>query len=260
MYVRQTRSLKINLWLLVLMVLFIISVVFTIIHISNSTKANTDDNNYTEDFVQQDKIIGSKIIGNKIGSAKTFNTIETFYDLNTIDNNFEEIDSNSNVVASNDAETINSETVDSEPIQTQETSLKLNNHTFKFDNSKQISLQSSGERNYIQLRNDEYILSINTDTVSFEDILSNEDIKNFIEKKYNVKITGGIKRGTYQGIDIIICSISENTEVSYLVITSLNTSEIVYYNIYNATNKTTLINDLSKPMDEISSITKNSIE
>ena len=42
MYVRPVRRKKINLWLLILIILFIVAIVFTIIHMSNSSKANSD--------------------------------------------------------------------------------------------------------------------------------------------------------------------------------------------------------------------------
>lgn len=229
------RTKKISLFLLIVIVLFVIALIFTIINIFSSTSALSDSE--AED------------------TNKNF-SIQLSLDSNQVSNTEE--DDKHNIIRDLEGfADISSNNFNEEP-----SSFNLNNHTFKFDDSVEASIVDDSNKSALQILNsssDSKIILNTDDSINYETLKSTPSLKNYLETKYNISITSDVKSGKIQNLNIILFTISDNDGVAYFVITPLNDSEIIYSKIYNKSDMSTLINDLSKPIDEISSIISNSI-
>lgn len=238
------RKIKISLWFLVLTVLFIIALIFTIIHICNSAKANTDD--------YYSKQSQSNISYNNLAAQNTSkNAIHDKIDLNSLDD--------FTIINNTVSNSSNNNSTPSEPTSTDQ-KYKLNNHIYKFDETKRVMLNTGATSQNLELQTDTYILKMNTDTMYYDNLKTKEDLSGFFEKTYKVTADSNIKSGTLQDLNVIICSFKEDNKVGYFIVTKLNESEIIYFKLYNKVDMSSLISDLSQPLDEISSIINNSIE
>lgn len=285
MNVSKGKSLKISLWFIIIMILFIIALIFTFIHISNSSKANTD--NYLANQVFEANASGDKtslvkisrkeernnlIDLNSLSEINTISSTEQSNSTNTDQNNpVSNTENNSTTTTSQSNENENQQTSentanqDENTVDTQNTvpeknTYKLNNHTYKFDSAQKVSVSNTTSNQYIQLDYSDYIMKVNTDTMYYNNLKKKSDIKSFLEENYQIQITSDIKSGNFNSTNIIICTFTENTNTGYLIITKLNESETVYFKVFNKSDMSQLISDLSDPLDEISSIIKNSIE
>lgn len=228
------RTKKISLFLLIIIVLFIIALIFTIINIFSSTNAQSEENNTKVELSLDSNKISSSEEPNIINNYNFLQDLESFTDISNPENLNEESNS----------------------------TFTLNNHTFKFDDSTEASIIDDFNGSALQIlnSNSESKIILNTDnSVNYETLKSTPSLRNYLETKYNISITSDVKSGKIQNLNIILFTISDDNGVAYFVITPLNDSEIIYSKIYNKSDMSSLINDLSQPIDEISSIINNSI-
>ncbi len=251
MYVGPVRRKKINLWLLILIILFIIAIVFTIIHIFNSSRANSDyrasknSSIASNNNISNENTINRKYNGSGIGKVSSFSD---FYDIET---NTTQEETNINRIPP----TENFTDIPAQESESTETILELNNHKYVFNKNKQaILLDNNSSKKYIQINSSNYTVRLTTDKFNYSDLKSKSGLRAFLQEQYNVLITSDIKTGVIKNTDLLLCTISENQDVAYLFITPLSNSEILCLKIYNSEDMSTLIKDISKPIDEISSI------
>lgn len=246
MYVGSVRRKKINLWLLILIILFIIAIIFTIIHIFNSSQASSDDRASQNHSLIASNNINKKTDGSGIGKISSYSD---FYDIES--NSSQESDSEITLPISENFEDIPTQ----ENLST-ETSLKLNNHTYVFDKDKQATLV---DNKYVQICNNTYLMRLTTSNYNYLDLKNKSSLKSFLQDTYNMTITSDLKTGNMKNTDLLLCTISENNDVAYFFITPLNSSEVLCLKVYNSEDMSTLIKDISEPIGEISSI-KTSIQ
>lgn len=230
---KPIRRKSINLILLIFIILSIITLIIIAVYLINHTSENDKtENNSIE--------VGMETNNNQTETNISENTNNV---LNSIENfeNFEDINTN---------ETSPQSSYDSN-------TLTFNNHVLTFDDSIHASIIQNSNTPELQLNypdfNFKMIVNTNNST-TFENLKSNTSLKNYLESNYNVSITSPLKSGNINNLDIIICTISDNNNNAYFIITPLNDSEILYSKIYNTSNNQTLIEDLSKPLEEISSL------
>lgn len=230
---KPIRRKSINLILLIFIILSIITLIIIAVYLINHSSENDKtENNSIE--------VGMETNNNQTETNISENTNNV---LNSIENfeNFEDINTN---------ETSPQSSYDSN-------TLTFNNHVLTFDDSIHASIIQNSNTPELQLNypdfNFKMIVNTNNST-TFENLKSNTSLKNYLESNYNVSITSPLKSGNINNLDIIICTISDNNNNAYFIITPLNDSEILYSKIYNTSNNQTLIEDLSKPLEEISSL------
>lgn len=230
---KPIRRKSINLILLIFIILSIITLIIIAVYLINHTSENDKtENNSIE--------VGMETNNNQTETNISENTNNV---LNSIENfeNFEDINTN---------ETSPQSSYDSN-------TLTFNDHVLTFDDSIHASIIQNSNTPELQLNypdfNFKMIVNTNNST-TFENLKSNTSLKNYLESNYNVSITSPLKSGNINNLDIIICTISDNNNNAYFIITPLNDSEILYSKIYNTSNNQTLIEDLSKPLEEISSL------
>ena len=137
-------------------------------------------------------------------------------------------------------------------------SISLNNHSYNLNSTVKASVKkaSNGRQELdVTYPDKKYTITYGTDnSKSFEDLKDDENIKNTIEKSYNVTVTSALKQGTVSNMNLIICTVSEDNTVAYFLITPLKDNEVAYSKIYNSEDNKSLINDLSDPLNSVSSI------
>lgn len=238
MYIRQVRKVKINLWLLIFITIFFVALIFTAIHFINSSKASTGES--VNEYTSTSKFIGDKPFSNNLSiDTDMFNTF------NTIDENFDN--------GLDQDPTLNNENSES-------TTINFNKHSYIFDKSDNVELLNNNTKQYIQLDYNGYIYKVNTDSTSFSDIKNKSDLKTTLNQKYKINITSDIKAGNHNGLELILCTISENDSIGYFIITPLNESEIIFVEIYNSIDPSILISDLTNPLNDISAKIISSIQ
>ncbi|MBQ3408340.1 MAG: hypothetical protein IJH12_03945 [Clostridia bacterium] len=233
MYVGPVRRKKINLWLLILIVLFIVAVIFTVIHISNSSKANSDSR-YSERSTNQNNMVNREVAGSKIGkidSYESFGNIESSPETQTSMEIYNEIPNH--------------------------TPIYINNHTYKLQDLGNASIQGTNPNQYVELKKGNILYRITTSNSSFSETLAKDNLKSYIEDTYDVQVTSELKTGNVNDIEIIICTMAKSSDIGYFVITPLNDSEILCLKIYDANNMYSLLQDLSEPINDIKSIKSN---
>ncbi|MBP3707949.1 MAG: hypothetical protein J6J36_05010 [Clostridia bacterium] len=238
MYVRQVRKVKINLWLLIFITIFIVAIIFTAIHFINSSKANTDES--LSEYTSISKSKNNKNSSDNLDIGK-----DTFNSFNTIDENLNN--------DSNQTHTL----VTQEP---ESNTINFNNHSYVFDKNDHVELLNDNAKQYIKLDHNGYTYRINTDAISFSDVKNQDDLKATLNQKYKINITSDIKAGNYNDLDLILGTISENDALGYFIITPLNENEIVFIEIYNSIDTSKLISDLTDPLNDISTKIKTSIQ
>jgi hypothetical protein len=268
------KKLKISLWFVIIMILFIIALVFTFIHISNSSKANTD--NYIANQVFEANASGEKTSLVKISKKEERNNLidlNSLSEINTIStagqsNTTNTTNTTANTTPSNTTTNTTQQSTENSSVnktteqnsQPEKNTYKLNNHTYKFDSAQKVSVSNTASNQYLQLDYNDHIMKVNTDTMYYNNLKKKSDIKGFLEETYKIQITSDIKSGNYKGTNIIICTFTENSNAGYLIIAKLNESETVYFKVFNKADMSQIVSDLSGPLDEISSIIKDSIE
>lgn len=230
------KTKKISLFLLIIIVLFVIALIFTIINIFSSSSAVSENEKTSNQNLNLELSINSD---QENSASSSYNIIDDFADFTDI---------------SNTEQIFNDDSSDN--------ALTLNNHTFTFEESVDASIISDSNTSALQILNQgsdsKIILNIDN-SINFETLKSTPSLRNYLETKYNISITSDVKSGKIQNLNVILFTISDNNGVAYFVITPLNDSEVIYSKIYNKSDMSNLINDLSKPIDEISSIITNSI-
>lgn len=182
--------------------------------------------------------------------------------INKLDSSFIE---SLNDIASTDSNTSEGTSSQAQPQPTpQETndqefnSISLNNHNYKLSKTAQASIidSATGEKEIkYELTDKNFTIFYGSNSEkTFQDFKSTQDLTEYIESKYGLSLTSKLKTGTINGLDLIICSASENSKPIYLLFTPLTDSEIAYAKIYNQTNENELLQDISDPLNEISSI------
>lgn len=258
MYINPMRRKKINLWLLILIILFITAIVFTFIHMSNSSKANSDSryNQKNGEATTNREVNGSSI--GKIDSYDSFSdvavtpgdsgSVEMYNEVPTAETPSENTSGNSPIdpsLASPGPQPSKSTNI---------TPITIGNHVYTINGAT-----SKKEENYqyVEFKNDKVIYRLNTNATAFPDMLKKDNLKQYIEETFSVQVTSDIKTGTVDEIEMIICTIADRSCVGYFIITKLNDSEVVCLKVVDADNQFALIQDLSVPIHEIPFITAN---
>lgn len=252
MYINPVRRKKINLWLLILIVLFIVAIIFTFIHMTNSTNANSD-NRYTQSSTITSNEVNKEYSGSKIGKVDSYDS-------------FLDIENGGSSTISNETQNDKTPTSIEAPIPevfsastlgNTSSPLILGDHKYSFQNLGEAYLKGTGSEQYVVLRRENYIYQISTEKSCFSELLKRADLKSYIESSYNIQITSELKTGTIDGTQIIICTIADTTSVGYLIITSLNENESMFIRVLDANNMFALIQDLSNPISDISLLKEN---
>lgn len=264
MYVGPIRRKKINLWLLILIVLFIVAIVFTTIHMLNSSKANSD-NRYSQ---KDDNSVASNIVnressGSKIGrvdSYSSFSDIENGASNNKVEM-YDEIPNDANSSDSpasashNGMDGLLPNVTPSTPEKAQPVTLK--NHTYSFQNLGEYSITGAPSYEFVELKKGNHLYRLSVEKSSFNDILSKDGLKSYLEKTFNVQVTSELKTGTINDMQMILCSVADSCSVGYFIITPFNDSEVLCVKVYDANNQMALIKDLSEPLNDINTIKAN---
>ncbi len=234
----NSRKKSINLFILVLIVLLVIALIITIFKLFINPQ-NTDDS------ISNDTSQDTQVKVSLETNSSSFNEVENITDSNISQNTL------NNIVDVSTSNSLNENTTSS-----QSRSLSLNNHDFTFNKSAQISLVQDNNKSAIQAIYSDfnYKMLLNTDTISFNDLKNITSLKDYIQNTYQVSITSNLKTGILNNLDLILFSISDNNGIGYCLFTPLSDSETLYVKIYNISDNQTLIDDLSNPIDEISSI------
>ncbi len=138
--------------------------------------------------------------------------------------------------------------------------LSFNNHVYKFKKPVEAKVLSQAKIPEIEIvyPDDHFKFLYNSDSsISFDNLKTTPDLKSHIESKYNVTISDTLKTGNLNNLNIIACTISDNGKPAYLLFTPLKESEIAIVKIYNTENAESTVEDLTKPLDEISSLVSN---
>lgn len=240
---KPIKRKSINLILLIFIVLaIIVLIILTVYFINHSRKSDndTESTELTQNVENNSTQIGLETDTNQTQTNNTANTNSTFNALENFEN-FEDITTNE---------------VDTQTSSAQQV-ITFNNHKLIFDDSVDASIVQNYNTSELQLNylDFNFKMLLGTDkSTTFENLKSNNSLKSYLESTYNISITSSLKSGNLIDLDIIICTISDNNGQAYFVITPLNNSEIIYSKIYNTSDNQTLIEDLSKPLEEISSI------
>lgn len=237
------RKKSINLILLIFIILLIISLVITSVYLINySNKSEEDDESTSSN--ENTSHIELQLTNVSSENNDTHSTDTNENSILSSLNNFEDIENNEDT---NDIP--------------ENSTLILNNHIYTFDNSVEASVvENSSNKQELQIKylNYNFQISLNTDSsMTFEDLKNNSSLKDYLESNYDINITSSLKSGTLENLNIIICTISDNKGQAYFVITPLNNAEVAYIKIYNTNDNQVLIDDLSNPIDQISSIISN---
>lgn len=251
MYVGPVRRKKINLWLLILIILFIVAIIFTIIHVLNSSKANSDYRYSQRNEENSVAAVASADATNSVSNKKNnsvakesngsrigiINSTESFADIDSSPRTTTTIE----VTSHKDNNENKSENVE------------LGGHKFNFKDLGKASLKGD----YVELKKGDILYKICTEQSSFDSTKGKENLKSYLESKYKIQVTSDFKVGTLNGVSMIICTIAETTGVGYLIITPLNDNEIICMKVYDANNLFGLIKDLSTPINDINELKSN---
>lgn len=226
------RRKSFSLVLLIFIVSLVVFLVILLVSLINRPQKGKNINNQT-----------SKTVEKKLDSA----FIES---LNDIESETEEQSSDNNDVPQNS----DSEQLDDNNA----TSVELNNHSYKLKSEAQASIVDSltekKELRY-ELPEKSYVIQYGSNAdKNFQDFKSTDNLKSYIETEYGVTLTSSLKTGKISGLDLVICSASEDSKQIYLLFTPLTDSETAYAKIYNKANENELLNDIAEPLNEISSI------
>ena len=276
MYMSRGRRLKISLWFIILMILFIVALIFTFIHISNSSKANTDD--YVSNVIYEATASPERTAVVKISKKEERNNLidlNSLSEISTTNTTQGQNNNTTNTTNTSNTNVVNNKTTDStasantpaentntvqNTAQPEEKTYKLNNHTYKFSNNQSVSLENNNSNQYVKYEHDDFVIRMNTDTLYYNNLKKKTDIKEFLQSNYKIEITSDVKSGNINGMNIIVCTFTEKNNAGYLVITKLNESEIAYFKIYRKSDMTNLISNIAQPLEDISSIINNSIK
>lgn len=240
----KSRKKSINLILLIFILLLLIALIILIFFLFKHSKDHTEN---TENTVTNQENISVQL---EVQTNKN-NILQNSSGNNSIENN--SAVSNINL---NDIPEITEQTNES-PTTSTSNKLTLNDHTFTFDNDLDISIDNSTSNPEIKIISNDfnYKMIFNTNNLmSFNTLKTNSHLKDYLTSTYNINITSAVKYGTVNNLEIIVCAISDNNEPAYFIITPLNSTEIAYTKIYNTSDTSKLISDLSVPVDELSKI------
>ncbi|MBO5348325.1 MAG: hypothetical protein J6A89_00665 [Clostridia bacterium] len=244
---KPNKRKSINLFLLIFIVLALTSLIILTVYFLN----NSEDDNVPTKNTSNIENFSSELNENTNTNANTNNTNQT--ETNTLQNNNSTFNSIENF---GDFEDINTnETTTQNSSQTK--NLTLNDHTLTFDNSVDASIVQNSNASELQINYPDFNLKMlfgTNKSTTFESLKTNTSLRSHLESTYNITVTSALKSGNLNDLDVIICTISDTTGQAYFIITPLSDSEILYSKVYNTSNTQTLIEDLSKPLDEISSI------
>lgn len=239
----SNRKKSINLFLIIFIILLLIILIFAIQKLFN---ANTDD-----DTEKNTTNISMSIdVDSKNNTSK--NLIENL-------DNFESINDSSNTILENNStanQNINNQVTSS--TQNTESTVNLLNHTYSLPNTVNFSKTQKGQdgNDYLLLKypNYDFEIAYSTYKLSFDTLKSNNSLRKYLEDTFHISISSELKSGNLKNLDIIACSILEDSKPAYFIITPLNNSEIIYTKIYNTNNANQLISDLSDPLEQIGSM------
>ena len=181
MHVSSVKRKKINLWLLLLIILFILAIIFTIIHITNSSKANSDARYSSISSQSKNKNTTINNIANKETNGSRIGTIESL-------SSFRDIEDYVSHENSNAGEVVNDTSSQNVTPNTQQNAFKIDNHTYTFDNTVTACVKGRSPSQYIELKKDIYLYKISTSSISFSDLRANQNIKDYIEMRIKFKL------------------------------------------------------------------------
>ena len=243
---KNTKRKSINLILIIFIILVIIALIILAVYLTtlSNENNNTSENNEITQNEQNNSI--------QMGVETNTNQTET--------NNLEDTNSTYNSIENlDDFEDITTNEIEDQT-SSESQSLTFNNHTLTFDSSVDASIVQNNGTSELQLNYTDFNLQmlLGTDSsATFEDLKNNTSLNTYLESTYNMTITSSLKTGNISNLEVIICTMSDTNGQAYFIITPLNDYEIIYSKIYNTSDSQSLIEDLSKPLEELSVIISN---
>lgn len=261
MYMNTYRRKKINLWLLILIILFIVAIVFTVIHMSNSSKANSD-NRYSKQ--NNEKAINQEKNGSTIGKVDSYDSFSNVTvspgESGSVEM-YNEVPENTGSPDENNYKKIGGLTIppaaSASEAEREKQPVTIDEHTYSFQNLGDFCKNGAPTHEFVELKKGDYLYRLNIQKSSFDDVLHKDSLKSHIETTFNVQVTSELKTGTINELQMILCTIADSTSVGYFAITPFNESEVLCIKIYDVNNPMALIKDLSEPLNDISSIKAN---
>lgn len=223
------------------LIIFIILLIVVLVILANKLLQNNNSSE-TENTAPVEISIESN------DNTSTFNNVENISDFNEISTTTENPSNTS--TSNNQISTTNQALSNSNKI-------TLNNHSYVFDGTINASVVQDNSKSAIQFLYPDfnYKMLFNTDSsISFNALKNNTSLKSFLESTYNFKITSDLKTGTVNNLNLIVFTISDDIGIGYCIFAPLNNSEVAYTKIYNTSDITKLIPDLSNPLNEFSSV------
>ena len=245
---QSARKKSINLILIIIILILLLFLVFIIIKFLNNKSDESNDINNTENVS-----LTLNITDENQTSYNHINNLDDFQSINTLTNSTQ---SNNNLDTSDNNNVTTNPTPTPTPTSTPnaESTVTISNHTYALPNTikySKISNEPNKDCLLLQYPNFEFEMVYNTYKLNFKDLKSNSSLRSYLESTFNISISGNLKSGNLKNLDIIACSISENSKPGYFIVTPLNDSEIIYVKIFNTIDSTKLVSDLSDPLEAI---------
>lgn len=220
-----------------ILIVFITLLITALVIIIAKFLQKSDDDNLAEENtnsgieISVNSVDDFDAISSENSIENTTNTVDTN---NTIENNSLQNDSTSN-------------TTTAEP-----SKLTLNNHTYKMNEDIDATLVQNNNNSAIQIIYPDYnykMIFNTSSTINFTDLKNHSELKNYLESTFNLKITSTLKSGKINNVDVILFTISDTTGNGYCVFTPLNDSEVAYAKLYDTSNSSNLLSDLTEPLN-----------
>lgn len=240
----ETKRKSISLILIIFIILLIVALV---ILLSKVFQNNEDD-----------EVSNNSGIEISVNTSSENITNSTDYDDISFENSTESnlVTNDTNIALSTNNSTENTTTSNS-TTNTEPKTLTLNGHNYKIKNSLEATLVQNNNSSAIQTIYPDYnykMIFNTSNNTNFADLKSNSDLKNYLESTFDLKITSTIKSGNINNLNIILFTISDSIGNGYCVFTSLNDTEIAYAKLYDTSDSSKLISDLSTPLANISEL------
>ena len=249
---QSVKKKSVNLILILFIIFLLIALVFIGIKFLNTDDSEETENetNITNVSMTVNVSTENSISNTLTNSVNNLDDFESIENTNTLSNNI--LNSTNNTISNN---TTNQNSTTPTQSQNQENTVTLSNHTYSLPNTLNFSKKTNGAiGDYLLLKypNYEFEIEYMTYNSNFNTLKTSSSLKKFLEDTFKVSITSDLKSGNLKNLDLIACSISDNSKPAYLIITPLNDTEIICTKIYNTNDSTKLISDLSDPLERIS--------
>lgn len=241
----ETKRKSISLILIIFIILLVVALVILI--------AKVFQNN------EDDEVSNNSDIEISVNTSTENTTNSTDYDILASENSTENnvITNDTNTDSSTNNTTENTTSTENTTTNTEPKTITLNGHNYKIKDNLEATIIQNNNSSAIQTVYPDYNYKMIFNTSSntnFADLKSNSDLKTYLESTFNLKITSAIKSGNLNNLNVILFTISDSIGNGYCVFTSLNDNEIAYAKLYDTSDSSKLISDLSTPLANISEL------